>query len=282
MKRVAFYSLCLAVFLASCQGGPSKKELLSMNDSLTSVLTARDSELDDLMGVFNDIQDSFREINEAENRVDLGLGESGMSAAEKIKDDIKFISDRLQSNREQIAKLEKQLANSSYNNTKLKKTIENLTAELELKQQQIEELQAELAAKNIRIAELDSVVSDLHKNVNQMAQDNASKSKTIAAQDKALNTAWYVFGTKTELKEHNISLKGETLKSSDFDKEYFTQVDIRNFTELPFYSKKVNMLTSHPDGSFQIIKDANGQLTLKITDPNEFWSISRYLVVLVK
>ena len=282
MKKVVFYSLCLTAILASCTSGPSKKTLLEQNDSLISALTNRNAELDEIMSSFNEIQEGFREINEAENRVDMVSGDNGATATQKIKDDIKFISDKLKSNREQIAELEQKLKNSSYNNTQLKKAIENLTAELAAKQLQIESLQAELAQKNIRIAELDEAVSDLHKNVNQMAADNEAKSKTVAQQDKALNTAWYVFGTKSELKEQKIISGGEVLTSGDFNKDYFTQIDIRTDKEIKLYSKSATILTTHPEGSYQWVKDDKSQLTLKITNPTDFWSVSRYLVIRVK
>ena len=282
MKKVVFYSLCLTAMLASCSSGPSKKTLLEQNDSLISALTNRNAELDEIMSSFNEIQEGFREINEAENRVDMVSGDNGATATQKIKDDIKFISDKLKSNREQIAELEQKLKNSSYNNTQLKKAIENLTAELAAKQLQIESLQAELAQKNIRIAELDEAVSDLHKNVNQMAADNEAKSKTVAQQDKALNTAWYVFGTKSELKEQKIISGGEVLTSGDFNKDYFTQIDIRTDKEIKLYSKSATILTTHPEGSYQWVKDDKSQLTLKITNPTDFWSVSRYLVIRVK
>ena len=282
MKKVVFYSLCLTAMLASCTSGPSKKTLLEQNDSLISALTNRNAELDEIMSSFNEIQEGLREINEAENRVDMVSGDNGATATQKIKDDIKFISDKLKSNREQIAELEKKLKNSSYNNTQLKKAIENLTAELAAKQLQIETLQAELAQKNIRIAELDEAVSDLHKNVNQMAADNEAKSKTVAQQDKALNTAWYVFGTKSELKEQKIISGGEVLTSGDFNKDYFTQIDIRTDKEIKLYSKSATILTTHPEGSFQWVKDDKSQLTLKITNPTDFWSVSKYLVIRVK
>ena len=282
MKKVVFYSLCLTAILASCTSGPSKKTLLEQNDSLISALTNRNAELDEIMSSFNEIQEGFREINEAENRVDMVSGDNGATATQKIKDDIKFISDKLKSNREQIAELEQKLKNSSYNNTQLKKAIENLTAELAAKQLQIEALQAELAQKNIRIAELDAAVTDLHKNVNQMAADNETKSKTVAQQDKALNTAWYVFGTKSELKEQKIISGGEVLTSGDFNKDYFTQIDIRTDKEIKLYSKSATILTTHPEGSYQWVKDDKSQLTLKITNPTDFWSVSRYLVIRVK
>jgi hypothetical protein len=48
------------------------------------------------------------------------------------------------------------------------------------------------------------------------------------------------------------------------------------------YSKRAELLTTHPAGSYELVKDAKGQLTLKITNPTEFWSVSRYLVIQVK
>ena len=246
-------------------------------------LSNRDAELDEIMGSFNEIQEGFREINEAENRVDLQGGTlESKSNTEKIKEDIRFISEKLKSNREQIAKLEEQLKNSNYQSAQLRKAIKNLTAELNAKQQQIETLQAELASKNIRIAELDEAVMDLNKNVDELSAENEAKTKTVEAQDKALNTAWYVFGTKSELKDQKILKRGDVLKDNEFNKDYFTQIDIRQDKEIKLYSKRAELLTTHPEGSYELVKDDKNQLTLKITNPNVFWSVSRYLVIQVR
>ena len=72
------------------------------------------------------------------------------------------------------------------------------------------------------------------------------------------------------------------MKDNDFNKDYFTQIDIRTDKEIKLFSKSAKLLTTHPEGSYTLAKDAKGQYILKITNPNEFWSVSRYLVVLVK
>lgn len=41
-------------------------------------------------------------------------------------------------------------------------------------------------------------------------------------------------------------------------------------------------MTTHPNGSYAFEKDDEGLLTLKITNPQEFWSVSKYLVIQVK
>ena len=133
MKKVVLFSMCFATFLASCENlGQKKDALQAQNDSLMLELANRNTELDEIMGAFNEIQEGFREINEAENRVDLSGGAiESQSAANKIKEDIKFISDKLKSNRERIAELEKQLKNSNYNSAQLKRALEILLQNLQ-------------------------------------------------------------------------------------------------------------------------------------------------------
>lgn len=287
MKKLLLVVGCVAL-LASCGNRAKNEALKAQNDSLSVALAEKDAELEGILEALNEVQEGFRLINEAENRVDLQRDNvEGASDAQKIKEDIRFISEKLQANREQIAKLEEQLKNSRYASAQLKKTLAGLKAELESREQQIATLQSELAAKNIRIAELDDAVAGLAQNVKDLVAENEAKSATVASQDKALNTAWFVFGTKSELKEQKILTqkflqKKQVLQDNDFNKDYFTQIDIRTDKEIKLYSKDAELLTTHPEGSYEWVKDAKGQLTLKITNPNEFWSVSRYLVIQVK
>lgn len=286
MKKLAFLLVCVATMMVSCDGitGGSKK-LKAENDSLSTALAQRDAELDEMMSTFNDIQDGFRQINEAENRVDLQRGtisENSASARQQIASDIEFITKTMADNKAQIAKLQAQLKNSNTNSAQMKKAIAALQEELAAKTKRIEELQEELASKNIRIQELDTAVSNLTADKESLTAENEAKAKTVAEQDKAINSAWFVFGTKSELKSQKILESGDVLKSSDFNKDYFTQIDIRTTKEIKLYSKRADLLTSHPTSAYVLEKDDKGQLTLKITNPTEFWSVSKYLVIQVK
>ena len=291
MKKLAVLFVCAAM-LASCDGFKGgSKDLKAENDSLLMELTQRNAELDEMMGTFNDISEGFRQINAAESRVDLQRGavaEGSLNAKQQIASDIEFIRKQMEENKEQIAKLQSMLKNSKNNSAQLKRAVESLTQELVAKTQRIEELQAELASKNIRIQELDAAVTDLNAVKSELTAENEAKAKTVAEQDKALNTAWFVFGTKKELKDQKILSgsglfkKGQVLKDSDINKDYFTQVDIRTTKEIKLYSKDADILTTHPAGSYALEKDDKGQLTLKITNPKDFWSVSKYLVIQVK
>ena len=237
MKKLVLSLMACAAVLASCDGlGGSKSRLQAENDSLQAVLNERNAELDEMMGTFNDISEGFRQINAAENRVDLQRGaltEGSLSAKQQIASDIEFIRKQMEENKQQIAKLQEQLKNSRTNSAQLKRAVETLTQELVEKTKRIEELQAELASKNIRIQELDAAVTTLTTEKETLTAENEAKAQTVAAQDKALNAAWFVFGTKKELKDQRILTntgvfkKGDVMQDANMNKDYFTQIDIR-------------------------------------------------------
>jgi len=147
--------------------------------------------------------------------------------------------------------------------------------------QKIQQLRAELDAKDIHISELDETISNLNTNLSSLTDESSQKSQMISLQDRQLNSAWFVFGTKSELKEQHIIEEGRVLQSN-FNKNYFTKIDIRVDKDIKLYSKSAKLLTTHPAGSYSLQRDANNQYVLHITNPQSFWGTSKYLVILVK
>ena len=97
-----------------------------------------------------------------------------------------------------------------------------------------------------------------------------------------MNKVFYAFGTSKELREQGIiEARGKNLLKGDYNKDYFTAVDLRELKTVPLGAKKAKLLTSHPDGSYTLEKDNDGILTLVINNPEEFWSTSKYLVIQV-
>lgn len=70
--------------------------------------------------------------------------------------------------------------------------------------------------------------------------------------------------------------------TEDFNKDYFTEIDIRTTKTIELYSKSAKILTSHPDGSYTLEKNSKGEYVLSITNAKYFWSLSKYLVIQVK
>ncbi|MBO4822461.1 MAG: hypothetical protein J5548_13480 [Prevotella sp.] len=289
MKKVLFFAVCLLAIIG-CKEEPKAPVVQTVvvdgNDSLQAIIDQREKEMNDLMSVFNEIQEGFRQINEKEKRVTLAKAGEGVDKVARIKSDMQFIKDKMNENRLLIEKLRGQLSESSLRGEEIKKTLENtiaaLTSQLEAKNQQYEELVAQLNAKDVKISEMDNTITTLNKDVEDLKTETAQKQQTINEQDKQMHIAYYVYGTKSELKEQGIlTKKGEVLEKT-FNKNYFTKIDYRYQKEIKLFSKSAKFLTSHPQASYQLERDAKKEYVLRITNPDLFWSTSKYLVVLVK
>lgn len=285
MKKLLSVTLIAILSLAfvGCQGNKQSADTAerAQTDSLRQVISQKDNEINDMMGTLNEIQDGFNEINAAENRVTIAKRGEGANKEQQIRENIQFIAKTMKHNRELIAKLRNQLKQSSVKGDALKNTLESLSKQLEEKDKQLQQMRAELDAKDIHITELDEAINNLHTHVNNLANESSKKSQVINSQDKQLNTAWFVFGTRKELKEQRI-IEGDKVLQSNFNKNYFTKIDIRVDKEIKLYSKYAKVLTMHPSSSYILQRDANKQYTLKITNPEIFWSTSKYLVILVR
>ncbi len=304
MKKLFAFAVCGVLALTACN--QDKKSAVNpaelQNDSLRAIIDARDNEINDMMGTLNEIQQGFAAINAAEKRVTLAKNGEGADKTMQIREDVQFIAQRMKANRELIQKLQQQLRDTGFKGEEMKKTLAQLTSQLTQKDQELKQLRAELEAKNIHIKELDETITGLNTNVSNLKTDKENltnekktlqtekanlqtesnqKSETISSQDQQLNTGWYAFGTKKELKAQGVLASGKVLQGN-FNKNYFTKIDIRNTKELKLYSKKVRLLTAHPSSSYSLSADANGQYVLRISDPQTFWSTSKYLVVQVR
>lgn len=279
---ICFVSLALLLYGCKEYKAPvANRPTVAKDDSLQQIISQRDTQINNMMATMNEIQEGFNEISEAENRVNLIQDDERADKASQIKEDIKFIADRMQQNSELIKKLQGQLRDSDFKSQELKKVIANMLRQLDEKDQQLQQLRAELDAKNIHIAELDETISNLNNNVTELKSESDEKSQIINNQETQLNTAWYVFGTRPELKDQRI-LMGDKVLQQNFNKNYFTKIDIRVTREIKLYSKSARLLTSHPAGSYELTRDNNKMYTLAITNPQLFWSTSKYLVVIVK
>ena len=283
MKRIILFAAC-AMALSACQDSVNQTQsaaLAQKVDSLTKVNVQKDNEINDMLSTLNDIEEGFREISEAEGRVTVARRGEGANATARISENMQFIKSTMEQNRELINKLRQQVRQGGIASEQLKRTVENLTAQLEAKEAELQNLRSELEARDIHIAELDEQVASLNEDVSVLQDDNQHKQETINTQDKQLHTAWFVFGTKNELKEQNILKSGE-VSQDNFNKDYFTKIDIRVDKEIKLYSRDAKLLTNHPAGTYTLDRDANKQYVLRINDPQRFWSTSKYLVIQVK
>ena len=290
MKKVLFAAACIFL-LASCGQNKEKNEKLQAeNDSIKLESAKSAAELDEILSILNEVETSFERIRDAENYLSTQQNtqtELTPSRKEELKNNMQLVTETLQNNKKQLAKLQAQLDNSTVKSGQLKKTIDRLAAEIEQKASMIVTLQEDLTKKNIRIQELDDMVTILNEDVENFAITTMAQAEKINNQDKALHTAYYCFGTAKELKNQKILSGGSVFAKSKvlqpgFNKEYFITIDTREIKEIPLFTNKAKLKSSHPEGSYEFIEDDDKNVTLKILNTQTFWSISKYLVIEVK
>lgn len=283
MKKL-IYLIVFLPFAMSCGDG-EKQGALSVEDSLTAVsggqavrIHDQDSSIQSFIQGFNEIQANLDEIKAKEKIITEASkdAETRKSKEEQIVADIQAMYDIMNKNKQRLASMRSKLKESNAKNDELEKFITRLTADIEAKDGQINDLKGQLEKLNVEMA-------NLNTNYEEVTQESAVKTEK-------LNTAYYAFGTSKELIKNNVLTKeggfigmGKTAKmKEDFNKGYFTKVDISTLTEIALSAKKAKMVTTHPVGSYKI-EGAEGKAEkLVITNPEEFWSTSKYLVVVVE
>lgn len=286
MKKVLLACVCTAMLASCVQNSAEYKKLKAENDSLRIENVRSSDEMNEILGTLNEVEADIQSIRDAENYLNIqqSSGDLSKSNREQIKENMQLISETLKRNKQQISELQEKLKKSGIQSAALKKTIDRLSSELDQKATMIVALQEDLAKKNVRIQELDEMVSSLNEDVENLSTTAAAQSEKLNEQDKALHTAYYCFGTSKELKDQKILSGGGLFSKSKvlqagFNKDYFISVDIREVKEIPLFAGKAKLKSNHPEGSYEFVKDEDGNLTLKITDPETFWSLGKYLVI---
>ncbi|MDP4238706.1 MAG: hypothetical protein Q8904_04445 [Bacteroidota bacterium] len=289
MKSTFFSFVCLLLLFTSCGKQSSDyKTLQAQNDSLQNVKLKLQEEVDGYFSAMNQIDQNIEKIKSTENVISIQpVGkELSEDMRNKINDDMTYLNDMLVANKAELARLKAKIKKSAFKSSQLEQTILRLTKSLEEETDKVALLQVKLAEKDSIIVKLDTKVDEMGKNIDALSNENKTKETKIKEQDETIHTAWYVFGTISELKKQRI-VTSEGLFSSqrvlqrDFNKNYFVRIDARNTKSIPLYSTHAKILTNHPKSSYTLEKE-NGNFVLLIIDTDEFWSISKYLVVEVE
>ncbi|MCX6287290.1 MAG: hypothetical protein NTY96_09255 [Bacteroidetes bacterium] len=283
MKKY-FLLLLIPVFVASCGREAKKKaeELQARNDSLMTQTIQKDEAINEFVRSINDIQGTLDTIKMKENVINLSTergGELKQTAKDQIKTDIQTIYSMMLKNKDQLAKLTKKLKAANMKVDELQKMVSRLEKDIVLKSAEIEDMRGKLAKMNIKFEAATLKIDTLSKTVNDQGQKINNQTQTIASQEEAINTAYYVIGTSKDLKKNGVIKKGDIL--ADFNKELFTKIDIRKVTEISILSKKAKILSSHPSTSYKFTGDKKVIQSLQILDYKAFWSNSKYLVIMV-
>ena len=285
MKRVLILAALVAPLAFSSCNQAELQRLQAQNDSLRSAATNSGIKLDDYFAAFNSIQENLNMIKEKEQIITLKTnnGEVDKASADQINEDITSIYELMLKNKKTIQDLNTKLQQNGLKNKEMAKTIQLLTDQINTKDKEVTDLKTKLERLNIDLANAEKRAAELDSTLQEAQNVNEELTEVNNAQDAALNTVYYVVGTKKELISHGVVDKAgafKGLKIGDrFDKNYFTQVDLRNVNSINIGKKNVKLLSTHPNSSYKLIERGKIVEKLEITDPVAFWERSKFLVI---
>ena len=260
----------------------------SINAALQDSITTANAEKDSLMELMGDIAAGMDQIKEIQDIVSVNnLSSETPDRKKQLKEDIVRIQQSVVKQKQRLEELERRLKQSTNYNATMQKSIANLKAQLDEQQKTINGLTEQLEAAHIQIKNLNQNVDSLNavnKAVTKEKEIAQEETKQLTKEVNNLNTCYYVIGSKKELKANKIIESGFLRKTKilqgDFEMSYFTKADRRTLSEIPLHSNKAQLMTNHPQDSYEIV-DQGGTKVLHILNANRFWEKSNFLVIKV-
>lgn len=290
-KFFAIFGVAAMLFATAC-GNKESREIDSDSvkiADLTSEYNQATSFNDSLMLLMGDIYTGLDSINQQEGLLRNLSGDNADRRAE-IRQNLENIRARLNANRQLLNDMEAKLKNSNNQNAVLTKTIAQLKDHIAQQDQKIAALENDLSTTKGQLETAKGEITNLNTQVaetqEQVKVETAAKeqaqAETVAAENEA-NKVYYCIGTNKELKNNGMLEKkflGATkVLKGNFNANYFTTADKRSLTIIPTGGKKVKVWSNMPQGSYQIVDNADGTQSIRITNPSQFWSRTPYLIV---
>ncbi len=289
MKKIAV--ICAAVLgLAACADVKKSEEYQSLlRDKTRLEVEADEKERSnrEVIHFITQIEDNLAAIREREMGIRNVKNDPSLLQEDRVTLIVAEIGTYFDENRNIISKLEAQIKAVGHRNGELVRLVALQKQALAVKEQQIEELLRQVEDLN---AQLDYTVSRSSEDVIEKEKQLSHVRQVLNAREKATARAYYKYGSRKELIQKGIIAKdggvlglGKTITvSAKLNPQNFTPLDIRETSEIPLgVTRKQRSVTTHPAQSYRVVEAANGGTFLKITDPDKFWSVSRYLVVVV-
>jgi len=252
-----------------------------------SLINERDSLITEWITTFNEIQENINLIKGKQQMLEIKSNDIEFSTSKKkeIIDDLRYINTLVESNKKKISYLNDRLKKSGVKIAALEENIKELQNSMNLRDSSIHELKSKLAEKNFRMTQMDEVMTG-------MMAELSEKNTLIDKQNKAMNKVYVATGTIRELEEKDVLEKKKGLfpwinkkatLNKNLSQDNFTEVNIMNTKTIPVHSRKAELLTYHPKDSYDFVQDSNKMIAyLEITNPDEFWKVSKYAVLEVK
>ncbi|MBQ8222920.1 MAG: hypothetical protein IJZ87_06205 [Bacteroidales bacterium] len=278
-SKILVVALAAGLLTTSCVEKSKKyQQLLAEKEAAVVENQNIEREYNNALGVIADVENNLQALREAEGL--LLMNNENVAQREQLNSQLIQIKEAMAQNNAKLDSLNKVLQNSNRSNKELRATIKKLQNQIEEKTKVIDSLQVQLNERDTQIVGLNTRVENLNSDLAKVNADNDAKNQIISEQVAEMNTVYYIAANKKSLKENGI-LTSKYILRENVPTEMFTKSDKRDLNEITIEAKKVVVLSSHPMSSYTINKTETTNV-LQITNPEQFWSVTKYLVISTK
>jgi hypothetical protein len=304
--RVAFAGvLAAALALGGCGWKKEIEQLRTDNQKLSQEkqqlegqLTSAGVESSEMQGTLDEIAKSLEELRAKELQIVKSSievvqeGKPRSTRRDELKTEIDTIRKAIKENLDKLTRLEQDKKDALAKAKASGKKVTELEGQVTSMERLIGEMRKTLEEKETMIGELETKVLGLTQTVEQQTATITEKEQVIETQTKTINTAHVAIAGQKELQAKGViekkgaflGMRGSWVQTGRFDPEIFREIDItvEQAFAIDAPMKKVQVISAHPAGSFELIAADETHTTLRIIDAATFWSGEKFLVVKFK
>jgi chromosome segregation ATPase len=285
------WSLSIIIVLSACTDREEREALEQKAANLEQQLHTRDSAFNKVLTVIEQAEAQIKEIKNRENMVSVNSGKD-MTESDRavLIEDLALIDQLIKETNQKVANISERLEKSNIEVSAFKRKVKKLAEQLAQQETSISELKQTLAQKDLEIKDLNERVTGLTSENEQQAELISLQVDIIDKKEREINTAYYAIDTEDELiakgliaKEGGFLGLGKTRDLNDnVPITKLMEIDRTLVDQLEINGKKIEVVTEHPQDSYELVEEEGVVKYLKIQNPEEFWKISKFLVVSIK
>jgi len=266
-----------------------RAEAQMVHENLNGIIEHRDSVINDLVLTFNAIEEDMNIVREKENLLAISAEDPEFTndVRERILSEIRQMNTLLEESRAKVSYLNKRLKESGVKMAALEDKMSLLQESMEQSESSIQLLKMELVNRDFQLAELNTMIDSLDMEVVERDETIQLKEELISQNLAELDKAYLASGNFKELEEKGIvskeggflGLGRSKVVPADLTDNDFDQISISHTDRIAINSKKAELISIHPENSYQIVSNDSIVEYIQITQPEKFWKKTRYAVV---
>lgn len=296
MRKTFMMFAVAALALTACDN--SKAELQKQLEQVKLISSEKDSLLKDVMATSQFIADVNTELSKVKDAkagkpTKGGAGElpnpSPADQRAQMLERIKALTERVNEAESRLAASRQRVASLSGDNAALTKQLAQYDSTITAFKSIIENQKAEIASLTSQVAALQGENTVLKADKAQLTTEKEVLTTEKSALTVERNTVYYVIGTKDELRKKGIIVKkggilgvaATDMPATQLNPADFTSIDKTKVAsiDLPKADKSYRILSRQDVGATEQPVKGGYKTAIKITNAEQFWSASKFLII---